>query len=228
MSTNYLFVHRYQGLGNTPVMSLAENLTRLRKKRKLSQQKLADAVGVRQNTIAAIETGETKKSKYLPDIARVLDVSIKELDPTLGPNENLLVPGKELVGVADLPGYGTVEGGEGAIVMSSEPVETVKRPDPLRTVKDGFGVIVSGDSMVPLVRPGDIVLVHPHLPPKIDDLCLFLFDQDGDFRATIKEFCGQSRDLWKVKRYQPKEHEFTLKKADFPRCAVVVGIYKRR
>lgn len=228
MSTNDLFVRCYQGFGNPRVMSLAENLTRLRKRKGWSQQKLADAVGVRQNTIAAIEMGKTTKSKWLPDIARELGVPIKELDPKLGPNENLLVPGRELVGAPDLPVFGTVEGGEGAIVMSSEPVETVKRPDPLRTVKDGFGVIVSGDSMVPLVRPGDIVLVHPHLPPKIDDLCLFLFDQDGDFRATIKEFCGQSRDLWKVKRYQPKEHEFTLKKADFPRCAVVVGIYKRR
>lgn len=226
MSTNYLFVRRNQVVGNSAHMSIAQNLQKIRNSKGISQQKLADMVGVRQNTIVAIESGETKKSKFLPEIAHALGVSVKEIDPN-APNENFIVPGKDLVGAVDLPVYATVEAGEGAVVLSSEPVQTVKRPEPLATVKDGYGVLVVGDSMSPVVRPGAIVLIHPHLPPSPDDVCLFIHEENGDFRATLKEYRGQTSDVWKVKRYSPEEREFTLKKREFPKCQVVVGWYRR-
>ena len=209
-------------------MSLAENVRKFRILRKLSQKALADAIGVRQNTIAAIESGDTKRTRYLPDLARVLDVDITDLEPGIGGSESAAIPGSDLVGSRDLDVYGSVEAGEGGIVLSNEPVDRIRRPTPLANVRGGYGVIVVGESMVPLLRPGDIVLVHPHLPPKIEDLCLFMSDHEGEFKATIKEYRGQTKDAWKVRRYQPAERDYTLKKKDFAKCQVVVGIYKRR
>jgi phage repressor protein C with HTH and peptisase S24 domain len=228
MSTSSLFRSGNQDFGIQPPMSLAENVKRHREKRKMSQAKLAKAIGAQQNTIAAIELGKTKRTKLLPEIARELGVTLNELDPSLEPTETARIPGGELVGEPDLPVFASVDAGDGVVLVSSEPVQSVRRPDPLNTVKKGYGVIVVGESMIPVVRPGDTVLVHPHLPPKPEDVCLFIYEGDGEFRATIKEYVGQTKDLWKVKRYHPKEQEYTLKKREWPRCEVSVGLYRRR
>jgi transcriptional regulator with XRE-family HTH domain len=209
-------------------MGIAENLQRIRHARGMSQAGLAGEIGVRQNTIAAIEAGTTKKSKYLPDIARVLQVSLTELDPNQRFTETRVIPGGALVGPLDLALYATVEGDEGVVVMSRDPVDEIRRPAPLAAVKGAYGVIVAGESMVPVLRPGDVALVHPHLPPRPEDTCIFIAEKDGEFVATIKEYLGQTKDTWKVKRYKPKETDFVLKKKDWPRCDVVVGKYARR
>lgn len=112
--------------------------------------------------------------------------------------------------------------------MSNDPVDRVRRPAPLEHVKDSYGVIVRGDSMVPLIRPGDIVLVHPYLPPRAEDLCIFRSQMDGEFTATIKEFCSQNANHWRVKRYSPKEETLSLSKKMFAECHVIVGKYIRR
>jgi len=209
-------------------MAIARNVARYRKERGLSQEELARRIGVRQNTIAAIESGLTKKSKYLPDIARVLEVPLFDLDAGEGAHRTPTIPGADLVGARDLPLYATVEAGEGAVVMSSDPVDEVRRPALLATVKGAYGVIVSGESMVPALRPGDTALIHPHLPPKVEDICLFISEKNGEFIATIKEYVGQTKDHWKVKRYKPEEKEFTLRKSEWQTCHVSVGRYSRR
>jgi transcriptional regulator with XRE-family HTH domain len=209
-------------------MGIRENLQRIRQQRGMSQAALAGAIGVRQNTIAAIELGLTRKSRYLPDIARALRVPLSDIDPDLGFGESRVISSGELVGARDLPLYATVEGGEGTVVMSSDPVDEIRRPAPLATVKGAYGVIVVGESMVPVLRPGDVALVNPHLPPRAEDTCIFVCEKDGEFIATIKEYVGQTKDAWRVKRYKPKETEFALKKKDWPRCEVVVGKYSRR
>ena len=209
-------------------MAIARNVARYRKERGLSQQELARRIGVRQNTIAAIEAGVTKKSKYLPDIARALEISLTDLDGDEGGHRSPRIPGADLVGARDLPLYATVEAGEGAVVMSSDPVDEIRRPAPLATVKGAYGVIVSGESMVPALRPGDIALINPHLPPKVEDICLFISERNGEFVATIKEYVGQTKDHWKVKRYKPEEKEFTLRKSEWQTCHVSVGRYSRR
>jgi DNA-binding XRE family transcriptional regulator len=209
-------------------MAVARNVARYRKERGMSQEELARRVGVRQNTIAAIESGLTKKSKYLPDIARVLEVPLFDLDAGEGAHRTPTIPGADLVGARDLPLYATVEAGEGAVVMSSDPVDEVRRPAPLVTVKGAYGVIVSGESMVPALRPGDTALIHPHLPPKVEDICLFISEKNGEFIATIKEYVGQTKEHWKVKRYKPEEKEFTLRKSEWQTCHVSVGRYSRR
>lgn len=227
MSNNNLFGNVYQEIGKpTPMSKLGENLRRFRKERGLSQSALAKLAGVRQNSIVAIEGGGG--TKHLGKLATALKVKAADLDPEFQAEETLIVPGAELVGENDLDYFASVEGGKGEIVLSNEPAGRIKRPAPLLNVKGGYGILVRGESMIPVVRPGDIVLVNPHLPPRPEDVCVFISEKHGEFRATLKEYLGQTEDLWKVKRYRPRESAFTLKKADFPRCEVVVGKYNRR
>jgi transcriptional regulator with XRE-family HTH domain len=55
-----------------------------RDKRKLSQEDLARIVGISQVAIKKIESGQTVKSKYLPNIAQALGIPLGELDPSIG------------------------------------------------------------------------------------------------------------------------------------------------
>ena len=93
-------------------MGLKENLVHFRTARGWSQQELANRVGVRQNTIAAIETGATTRTKYLADIARALGVTVDELDPPGGTAVADLPP-PVFTGARNFPVYSSAEGGPG-------------------------------------------------------------------------------------------------------------------
>lgn len=233
MSNSILFGTANQHLGSRPPMNdlskiIGQNVKRIREaiRPEMSQADLAKAIGVKsQNTIAAIETGRTQQSKHLPAIARVLKVRLADLDPSQEGEETLTT--RDTMTSTEqneqLDVYASVEGGSGAIVWSNEPMVKIPRPRPLIGVRDAYGVLVVGESMTPLIRPGFTVWVNPHLPPRPSDICLFRHDADGDFRATLKEYCGQTADSWLVKRYQPQERRLKLKKSEWPICHVIVG-----
>ncbi len=211
--------------------TIGDNVRRLREKAGLSPQQLATLVGVRLFTIQQIESGVTRKSKYLPDIARVLGTPLAAVDPSQTPTPETMVASPiepaQLVSSRDLPIYASVDAGDGQLVMTNAAVDLADRPNNLAHVRDAYGIIVSGSSMVPIVRPGDTIVIHPHRPPRRDDLCVFRSQGDGEFRAVLKEFVGETHDGWRVRRYHPKEIEYVLKKRDWGECHVVVAIYRR-
>lgn len=233
MSTNTLAVPHYQNVGNpgyvNPGEIIGKNVRRLREQAGMSVNRLAREIGVRLNTIQAIEAGKTQKSKHLPDIARIFMVPLSEIDPAQRSNGTnpAVVPARELTGERDVPVYGTTEAGEGVMVLTSEPVDKADRPASLTHVPDAYGVIVTGSSMVPAVRAGDIVVVHPHKHPRREDLCVFRSEKHGEFCSTIKEFVAETKDGWRVKRYRPQEREFVLKRSEWPQCHVVVTVHRR-
>lgn len=65
------------------LMGIPENLKRLRKREKLSQAALAKKAGVAQQLISQLERGENLTTKKLPEIARALNATLLELDPSL-------------------------------------------------------------------------------------------------------------------------------------------------
>lgn len=137
-------------------------------------------------------------------------------------------PGSELVGEADLPVFGTAQGGRGALIVTDRAVDWVLRPAPLLRVRDGYGMIVTGDSMDPAAKSGSTALVNPHLPPRAGDVCIFRsHSDDGEVQVCIKELVRFTDDLWHVKQYNPRKL-FTLKRSEWQICHVTVGNYSGR
>lgn len=199
-----------------------------RERKGWSQPDLARASGVSQQLIDQIERGLVKRTKFLLELANALNVTAADLDPafiTLAPGR--IIPPEQLVGPKDLPIYGSAEGGEGSLIVAYEPIDFVKRPAPLETVRGGYGLLMTGNSMVPAIRPGDIILVNPHRPPKREDVAVFYRTYMADTHATVKEYLSHTDDLWRVKRYQPEEIEFTMIRAEWQECHLVVGKYNR-
>lgn len=209
-----------------------------RKELGLEQAELATDVGTKQQTIDKIERGITKKSSYFPRIAARLGMDLKELDPDLQRLDNhdssysldadRASQNNLSRADADLPIYAAAQGGEGTVIVTVEPVDWKHRGTPLASVRGGYGLIVTGDSMVPVYRSGQIVLVNPHLSPRPEDgIILYGGEVVGEVKATIKEYVGQTANEWILRRYQPEVRTFRLKKAEWPVVHVVVGTYSR-
>jgi len=139
-----------------------------------------------------------------------------------------ITPGSQLVGDRDLPVFGTAQGGSGALIVTDQPVDWVVRPDPLLRVKDGYGMIVTGDSMDPVHKHGSIALVNPHIPWRAGDTCIFRSHKDdGDNLVIIKELRRSTDDTWYVRQYNPPK-DFTLKRSEWQVCHVTVGNFFAR
>lgn len=215
-----------------------------RKKRHLSQAGLAKLIGTSQPAVKKIEDGTTIKSKYLPKIAEVLELPLAQLDKSLTPNVPgtvnqqprvnapsrnqplQTIPGEQLMGGHDLPVHSIVEGGRGALVLSSEPFTSIARPTVLQGLRSAYGVLVRGNSMAREYNEGDIAYVDPHKPPRAGDPCVFQsHKEDGTTEATIK-YLARSPDasdtLWYVEQSNPAK-KFTLKKSEWQICHVAVG-----
>lgn len=193
---------------------------------------LAEALGIEENDLRPPElkvpkngTSSRAKSPYIGGVA-------SDLEPVNMTNSRQkgggILPGAVLVGEADLPVFGTAQGGRGALIITDQPVDWVVRPDPLLRVRDGYGAIITGDSMSPEHKEGSIALVNPHLPYRPGDTCIFRSTaEDGSVHMCIKGLVRATPETWHVRQHNPKK-TFTLKRSEWQECHVTVGNYSRR
>lgn len=136
----------------------ASNLKYLREKKGLSQNKLAEKVGVNQTTIARWETEEIKPSiDNVEQIASALNVSLPDLLIT-----NLKFDNGVLVDVdsdtIQIPVLGTIKAGI-AIEAQQDILEYIDIPKNwTKGGKTFYGLKISGDSMYPKYNEKDIVI----------------------------------------------------------------------
>lgn len=211
-------------------MEPGEKIRIRREEKSLSQADLGRKVGVSQAAIMKIESGETKQSKYMPRIAMVLDLDPADLDPALRAlpaSADAVIPKRQLIGEErDFPVYSAVQGGPGEILRSPDPVDWHPRPQQVAHVKDAYGLYVVGDSMVPEWKPGEVVIVNPHLPLIGGESYIFYAEKDGEARATIKELRRANAELWFVSQHNPPkgaEKDFTLPRREWRWAHRVVG-----
>ncbi len=203
----------------------------LRRQKFSSQGALADEAGVSQQLIGQIERGEVESSKKLGQIARALGVDPGELDEQFVSAAEI-IPKRTLlpeVGRARMPVYAAAEGGPGEIIITTDAIEYSAWPEPLQHVKEGYGILLTGESMVPAYRPGDTALVNPKLPPMSGEEHIF-YAQDplsGNALATIKTLKRARQDAWEVEQFNPSR-TFELPRTAWSICHRVVGKYNRR
>lgn len=154
--------------------TLGQRLKQAREAAGISQGKLAEAVGMRQPSIQAIEKGEVRGTKHLLAIARALNVDPDWLETgraNASPAARHAPAAASIVEIegdayARLPLYDIrAQAGRGSLAYDGEPIgwrvfdlnwiKTVSRA-PIEQLKV---VEVSGDSMEPTLYKGDHVLV---------------------------------------------------------------------
>lgn len=152
-------------------MGLRENLIRERTKRGLSQNALAKKAGVFQRTVRAIETGETKETRKVGQLAQALDVPVEVLlREGDDPPANVVLDEGRLVDIATVPNPRVA--GLLRAATNGKKAEVWQLSTDLL---DGAGYL-RGDYVIvePIkgwVHPGSIVLAEKHEKDKI----IFLF-----------------------------------------------------
>ena len=128
---------------------------------------------------------------------------------------------------ADLPIYASAEGGGGIIIITSEPIDFIRRPEPLLSVRDGYACYVIGDGMSPAYEHGDLLLVHPGRPARPGDDCAFIRSQDdGTQEALIKRLLRSTTEKWRVRQFNPAK-DFDLDRSQWQKIQLIVGKYSR-
>lgn len=122
-----------------------------------------------------------------------------------------------------VPIFSAAQGGKGHIIIDLNPIDEARPPDELLRVRDAYGILIVGESMVPAYRPGDVAWVNPHKPVERDtDVVLYHVPPHGEAEAIIKTLIGISQREWKLRQYQPPR-DFTESVADWPICHRIVG-----
>ena len=211
-------------------MEPREIIREAREKRGWSQKDLADRAGVSQVAIVKIESGATVHSKFLPKIAQILGLDLADLDHTL---RGGALPGAPFVNEVrpDFPVYASAEGGPGEIIRSSEPIDFIPRPSHLVHVKDAYGLLVTGNSMAPEYKNGEMAIVEPRLPVVADEVHIFYAEKDGEARATIKHLRRATTERWLVRQHNPPDGlaaDFALSRKEWGVAHRVTGKMTRR
>lgn len=214
----------------------------------MTQQAFADMLGVTRGAVGNWELNKGIKKENLQSIALQTGTPLEWL--AFGSGAAPILPARifaagsdisraasdltsvEVLGERDLKVFAAVEGGDGEMVINADPIDIVQRPWYLKNVRDGYAVLVVGDSMIPAFEPGDIAVVNPRLPPmKNVDMIFIAGDERGEFRASIKRLLRWSPDEWFVLQFNPalgKDREFALSRDEWPKALRVVGKYYGR
>jgi transcriptional regulator with XRE-family HTH domain len=190
---------------------------------------LARLLGIDPAAVSRMRAGDRQpKAREIPKIKQFFGVGLEPWEANPTTREVEFVAEEAISGKGDdIPVFAEAEAGVGSRI-SYEPVSWEARPAPLHGVRGGYAVLVTGESMIPVVRPGTVLFMHPGLPPRPDDITVFFQDFGGDPTATVKEFRGQTDTTWRVRRYNPAPEEITLKKSAWPQCHVSIARYSRR
>lgn len=210
--------------------SLAENVKAARDAKGLSQAQLAKLAGVSQSLIGQIETGTVITTKHIFKIAKVLERPVSELDPQAVSGMTEAPPAFFDAGPPDrdFPLYTAAEGGDGAIILSWDPIEMLPRPEILRHIPDSYAMYIVGESMEPAYERGDKVLVNPRALPRPGVDALFFKEKRraGTTHGLVKRLLKMNQSLWVVRQYNPME-DFELSRMEWQSCHVIVGKYNR-
>jgi phage repressor protein C with HTH and peptisase S24 domain len=225
-------VTSYNPSYNVGIMEPREIIRDARERHNWSQKDLADRAGVSQVAIVKIESGATVQSKFLPKIAQLLGLDLAELDPSL---KGVALPAEARPFVNDVRPdfriYASAEGGPGEIIRSSEPIDFIPRPSHLIHVKDAYGLLVTGNSMAPEYKNGEMAIVEPSLPVVPDEVYIFYAEKDGEARATIKHLRRATAERWLVRQHNPPEGQtadFILSRREWAIAHRVTGKRARR
>lgn len=206
-----------------------------RKKRDLTQERLAELCGTTKGEISKLENGSRRMTTdWMATLAKALGLprphdllSPPQVDGAPVP----LLHADGLVGEEkDLPVYASAEGGPTGMMVAYEPIEWVKRPDPLFNVPKAFGFFVVGESMLPRYEPGELLLVHPTKPAHRNDYVLVILTDaiDSEHSALVKRFIGWKDGGLVLEQLNPQKTLDPIPKQQVRGIHIIVGTYGRR
>ncbi len=125
-------------------------------------------------------------------------------------------------GRPDIPVWASAEAGvEGAILLTAEPIDYIRRSERMLGVRNPFAFYVIGTSMSPAVEHGDQVVIHPAMPVQPGRDCVFIQENaDGQMLALVKRLLRSTADHWRVRQFNPPK-DFDLPKKKWGKALMI-------
>lgn len=179
--------------------TINDRIAARRRAQKMSQDELARRIGITRVSISKWESGLNQpKGRYLNDLAAALGVTVEWLLTGEG-------SASEASGEPRIPGYHNVEPavifqGKRIPILSYVQAGNWREMCEQATAFDGnveyvsaggeigpygFGLWLRGDSMVPLFKEGDLIIVDPDESPQPGD---YVVAKNGSDEATFKKY----------------------------------------
>lgn len=180
---------------------MKDEIRKLRKEKKLTQEELANLVGVSRTTVFDWEKGRYfPEGKNLINLAKVLNVTVGYLmgETTLSPRKApeysmpesnaTILPYKvieiPILSISACMGKGFDNDGDcveviDRIYLTEDRVGVLSPEEP-------FGVLAEGTSMLPVIDDGERVIVNPNIRPSRGDICLARMRIDGFWKDAVK------------------------------------------
>lgn len=211
--------------------TLGTRLKELRKNKKITQQQIADAIGVSKTSVIYWEKDDNlPKHDSLMALAQVLNVSPAYLlngDENDKSDSNVYMPFQisgRLIPVISWVQAGTWTSVEA--VSAGTQFDQWLPPNP-KCGKHGYGLEVSGESMLPDFRPGDKIYVNPDF--QVSDLKtgdLVIVSSEGGKAATFKKLIVETDNMY-LQPLNPEWSEKAIALEDGCKLVgKVVGLYR--
>lgn len=145
----------------------------------------------------------------LAAIARELDAPVAWLqgDDSVQPLDRTAAPAPPDA-ERTLPLYGTAAASQaGSIHILDDVLEWLPCPSGLKGVRGAYALYVSGTSMMPRFRPGELVFVAPGRPPRPGDDAVIQVRraENGETEAWVKEYVTETPEQVIARQYNPPE-----------------------
>jgi len=222
--------------------SLGERVRRAREAAGLSQAQLADAIGIRQPSLHAIETGKSERSKHASALARALRVSLAWLETGKGAMKARGPTDSETLDIAeapqpmrmarfgeeriaprewsrDVPVLGSAAcGQDGLFEFNGDVLEYARRPPRLIGAQNVYALYVANDSMFPWRKHGELVYAHPGWPVRVEDFVVVQLlpkkeQTDPRPAAYIKQLVRQNSESVTLHQFNPAK-DISLKRRE--------------
>ncbi|WP_298967691.1 helix-turn-helix transcriptional regulator [uncultured Methylobacterium sp.] len=181
-----------------------------------SQEDLAKAVGIAQSTIDRIESGATRRSRAMPELAAALGIplpAVRLVPPVSTETEFKDAPEAPPVHSAtfprDIPIRGICVGGEDAdFTVNGETGDYARRPPGLAGKRNVYALHVVGESMYPAHREGALIYVDPSRRPSVgEDAIVELHPEDPELgdpgRGFIKRLKRRAGSKMIFEQFNP-------------------------
>ena len=162
-------------------MTIAARVLSKRTELGLTQTELAEKAGTTQQAIVQLESGKTKRPRYLPELAKAL-----KCDADWLMNGGAFMPMVE-VNSRRVPLISYVQAGA---LAEKNPIEAFDGSleyilTDLDVSQHTFALRIEGDSMEPDFKAGDVIIVDPEVEPTPGE---FVVAKNGGTQATFKKY----------------------------------------
>lgn len=196
--------------------SLAKRVAEKREALGLSQSELARKIGVTPQAIQKVEAGETKKPRYIVELASALQETPEFLQSGVRkstareilPSPNATIGEKVDAGGERIPVYGQAVGGvHGEFELNGSMLYDVLSPPGLSRANGAYAVSISGDSMSPRYEDADIAYVDPTRRVKRGDYVIAQIqcEEEGPILAFVKRFISRNSETLVLEQFNPAE-----------------------